>query len=50
MTPASLQRLVASHRTGAVAEARIAKPTISGVLGRVGRRWRIVEVWNVYPG
>lgn len=24
--------------------------TISGVLGRVGRRWRIVEAWNVYPG
>lgn len=24
--------------------------TISGVVGRVVRRWRIVEAWNVYPG
>ncbi len=24
--------------------------TISGVVGRVGKRWRIVEAWNVYPG
>lgn len=23
--------------------------SISGVIGRVGRRWRIVEAWNVYP-
>ncbi len=24
--------------------------TISGVVGRVGKRWRLVEAWNVYPG
>lgn len=24
--------------------------TISGVVGCVGKRWRIVEAWNVYPG
>lgn len=24
--------------------------TISGVVGRVGKRWRIVEAWNAYPG
>lgn len=24
--------------------------TISGVVGRAGKRWRLVEVWNVYPG
>jgi len=24
--------------------------TISGMVGRVGKRWRIVEAWNVYPG
>jgi hypothetical protein len=24
--------------------------TISGVVGRVGKRWRLVETWNVYPG
>ncbi len=23
--------------------------TISGVIGRVGRRWQMIEVWNVYP-
>lgn len=23
--------------------------TISGVVGRLGRRWQIVEAWNVYP-
>lgn len=23
--------------------------SISGVVGRVGKRWRIVEAWNVYP-
>lgn len=23
---------------------------ISGVVGRVGKRWRLVEAWNVYPG
>jgi hypothetical protein len=23
--------------------------TISGVLGRIGRRWQLVEAWNVYP-
>jgi hypothetical protein len=24
--------------------------TISGVVGRVGRRWQLLEAWNVYPG
>lgn len=24
--------------------------TISGVVGRLGKRWQIVEAWNVYPG
>lgn len=24
--------------------------SISGVVGRIGKRWRIVEAWNVYPG
>jgi len=24
--------------------------SISGVVGPIGKRWRIVEVWNVYPG
>lgn len=24
--------------------------TISGVVGRVGKTWRLVEAWNVYPG
>lgn len=24
--------------------------SISGVIARVGKRWRIVEAWNVYPG
>jgi len=24
--------------------------TISGVVGRTGRRWKLVETWNVYPG
>lgn len=24
--------------------------TISGVVGRVGKRWQLVEAWNVYPG
>ncbi|MBI4481326.1 MAG: hypothetical protein HY652_00410 [Acidobacteria bacterium] len=24
--------------------------SISGVVGRAGRRWRLVEAWNVYPG
>lgn len=24
--------------------------TISGVVGRLGKRWQIVETWNVYPG
>lgn len=24
--------------------------TVSGALSRVGKSWRIVEVWNVYPG
>ena len=24
--------------------------SISGVVGRVGKQWRIVEAWNVYPG
>jgi hypothetical protein len=24
--------------------------SIPGVVGRVGRRWRIIEAWNVYPG
>ncbi|MBI1893326.1 MAG: hypothetical protein HYS14_04370 [Candidatus Rokubacteria bacterium] len=24
--------------------------SISGVVGRVGKRWRLVEAWNVYPG
>ena len=23
--------------------------TISGVVGRVGRRWQLLEAWNVYP-
>ena len=23
--------------------------TVSGVIGRVGRRWQVLEVWNVYP-
>ena len=23
--------------------------TISGVVGRLGRRWQLVEAWNVYP-
>jgi hypothetical protein len=24
--------------------------SISGVIARVGKRWWIVEAWNVYPG
>ena len=24
--------------------------SISGVVGRIGKTWRIVETWNVYPG
>ena len=24
--------------------------SISGVVGRVGRQWRLAEAWNVYPG
>lgn len=24
--------------------------SLSGVVGRVGKRWRLVEAWNVYPG
>ena len=23
--------------------------TVSGVIGRIGRRWQFLEVWNVYP-
>ena len=23
--------------------------TISGIIGRAGRRWHFVETWNVYP-
>lgn len=23
--------------------------TISAVVGRIGRRWQLVEAWNVYP-
>ena len=23
--------------------------TLSGVIGRIGRRWHFLEVWNVYP-
>ena len=23
--------------------------TVSGVIGRVGRHWRLLEAWNVYP-
>jgi hypothetical protein len=23
--------------------------TVSGVIGRVGRRWQLIEAWNVYP-
>jgi hypothetical protein len=23
--------------------------TVSGVIGRIGRRWHLLEAWNVYP-
>ena len=23
--------------------------TVSGVIGRIGRRWQFLEAWNVYP-
>jgi hypothetical protein len=50
-----LEGLLDGHERGPIqlpkGLSRLCQPgwAISGVVGRVGKRWRFLEVWNVYP-